>query len=215
MCVAFLIALPFYGTLVSGNKVHMGKTSQPALKPGRVYRTGELSPWGANAPRLAKRLARRGELVRLARGLFVHPERGRFGVVPPTDEELVRAFLDDSPFVFTGPERWNALGLGTTALSTERLVYNSKRTGTFTLGGRRFRLRRVAFPKTPTPEWFVVDLFEHAEQAGASRGDLVAALARVLRRGKLDRGRLGEMAARYGTKKTLQQVEAALADAAR
>ncbi|MGH9324164.1 MAG: hypothetical protein ACRD3V_30285, partial [Vicinamibacteria bacterium] len=123
------------------------------------------------------------------------------------------AFLDDSPFVFTGPERWNALGLGTTALSTERLVYNSKRTGRFTLGGRRFRLRRVAFPETPTPEWFVVDLLEHAEQAGASRGDLVAALARVLHRGKLDRGRLREMAARYGTKKTVQQVEAALADA--
>jgi hypothetical protein len=164
---------------------------------------------------LAKRLARRGELVPLGRGLFAHPKRGRFGLVPPTDEELVRAFLDDSPFVFTGPERWNALGLGTTALSTERLVYNSKRTGPFTLGGRRFRLRRVAFPKTPTPEWFVVDLFEHAEQAAASRGDLAAALARVLRSGKLDRGRLGEMAARYGTKKTLRQVEAALADAVR
>ena len=129
-----------------------------------------------------------------------------------------RAARDRSPHLPSSrsaisSERWNALGLGTTALSTERLVYNSKRTGTFTLGGRRFRLRRVAFPTTPTPEWFVVDLFEHAEQAGASRGDLVAALARVLRRGKLDRGRLGEMAARYGTKKTLRQVEAALADA--
>jgi len=191
----------------------MPELSHPALKPGRVYRTRELSRWGANAPRLAKRLARRGQLIRLARGLYVQPKRGRFGLVPPTDEELVRAFLDDSPFVFTGPERWNALGLGTTALSTERLVYNSKRTGTFTLGGRRFRLRRVAFPKTPTPEWFVVDLFEHAEQAGASRGNLIAALARVLRRGELDRGRLQDMAARYGTKKTLRQVKAALANA--
>jgi hypothetical protein len=186
--------------------------SRPTLKPGRVYRTHELSRWGRNAPRLANRLTREGKLVRLGRGLFAHPKRGRFGAVPPADEELARAFLDGSPFVFTGPERWNALGLGTTALSTERLVYNAKRTGTFTLGARRFRLRRVAFPKTPTAEWFVVDLFEHAEQAGASRSDLVTALARVLRQGRLDRGRLREMAARYGTRRTLQQVNAALAD---
>ena len=189
--------------------------AHPPLKPGRVYRTRELSRWGANTPRLAKRLARDGKLVRLTHGLFAHPEKTRFGAVPPTDDELMRAFLDDTPFVFTGPERWNALGLGTTALSTERLVYNSKRTGTFELGGRRFRLRRVAFPAAPTPEWFVVDLLEHSEQAGASRGDLVAALTRLLRTGKFDRSSLREMAARFGTKRTVRLVDSALADAAR
>ena len=191
----------------------MGASSNPALEPRRAYRTRELSRWGANAPRLAKRLVRDGQLVRLAHRLFAHPEQGRFGAVPPTDEELVRAFLNDTPFAFTGPDRWNALGLGTTALSTERLVYNLKRTGTFSLGGRRFRLRRVAFPKTPPPERFVVDLFEHAEQAAASRGDLATALERALRADRFDRLPLREMAARYGTKRTLEQVDAALAKA--
>lgn len=61
--------------------------------------------------------------------LFAHPSRSRFGSVPPRDEELVRAFLDGAPLVFTGAERWNALGLGTTAVSAERLVYNTKRSG--------------------------------------------------------------------------------------
>src|SRR3990170_8802520 len=81
-----------------------------------------------------------------AHGLFVHPRRGRFGVVPPSDEELLRAFLCGAPFVLTGPDRWNALGLGTTAVFAAPLVYNTKRSGTFELGGRRFVLRRVAFP---------------------------------------------------------------------
>lgn len=148
-------------------------------------------------------------------GLFAHAEKTRFGAVPPTDGELMRAFLGDAPFVFTGPERWNALGLGATALSTERLVYDTKRTGTFDLGGSRFRLRRVAFPAAPTPEWFVVDLLEHSEQAGASRGDLVAALGRSLRTGNFDRSTLREMAARFGTKRTVRLVESALAEAAR
>ena len=47
----------------------------------------------------------------------------------------MRAFLDGGRFVFTGPERWNALGLGTTALFATPLVYNTRRSGTFELGG--------------------------------------------------------------------------------
>jgi hypothetical protein len=73
----------------------MPTPAHPQLEPGRVYRTRDLSPWGANAPRLAKRLVREGALVQLAHGLFAHPRRGRFGVTPPGDEELMRAFLDE------------------------------------------------------------------------------------------------------------------------
>lgn len=188
----------------------MTMPAHPELEPGRVYRTRDLAAWSANAPRLAKRLVRDGALLPLAHGLFVHPRRGRFGVVPPSDEELLRAFLCGAPFVLTGPDRWNALGLGTTAVFAAPLVYNTKRSGTFELGGRRFVLRRVAFPESPPPEWFVVDLFEHAEQAGASRADLAAALGRALARGAFDRERLREMAERYGTRATRALVESAL-----
>jgi hypothetical protein len=176
--------------------------ARPQLEPGRVYRTRDLAGWSANAPRLAKRLVHDGSLLRLGHGLFAHPKHSRFGVVPPGDEELLRAFLDGSPFVYTGPERWNALGLGSTAMFAVPLVYNTKRTGTFDFGGRRFLLRRVAFPENPPPEWFVVDLLEHAEQAGTSRADVAAALGRALSRRAFDRQRLHEMAERYGTKTT-------------
>lgn len=180
------------------------------LEPGRVYRTREFARFSANAPRFAKRLVKEGELVPLAQGLFAHPKRSRFGLVPPRGEEIMRAFLDGSPFVFTGPERWNALGLGTTALFAAPLVYNTKRSGTFTFGGRRFILRRVAFPENPPPEWFVVDLFENADQAGASRAELADGLGRALSRRAFDRKRLQEMAKRYGTKATQALIEEAL-----
>src|SRR5919197_5697510 len=153
----------------------MPAPSHPELEPGRVYRTRDLAAWGSNAPRLAKRLVRDGVLVPLAHGLFAHPRHGRFGTVPPTDDELMRAFLDGAPFVFTGPDRWNALGLGTTAMFAVPLVYNTKRSGTFELGGRRFVLRRVAFPERPQREWYAVDLLEHADEAGASRSEVDAA----------------------------------------
>lgn len=180
----------------------MTAPAQPSLEPGRVYRTRDLASWSANAPRLAKRLVQEGTLVPLAHGLFAHPRRGRFGVVPPGDEEVMRAFLDGGRFLFTGPERWNSLGLGTTALFAAPLVYNTKRSGAFELGGRRFILRRVAFPDNPTPEWFVVDLLENAERAGASRAEIAQALRRSVMSGAFDSERLRAMARQYGTRAT-------------
>jgi hypothetical protein len=190
----------------------MGTATAPPLKPGAVYRTRDLTAWGANPPRLAKRLVRDGVLVPLARGLFAVPQKSRFGTVPPTDDELMRAFLDGGTFVFTGPEKWNALGLGSTAVFATPLVYNTKRSGSFTFGGRSFQLRRVAFPEAPPPEWFVVDLFENADRAGRSRTELAAALTRALRRGDFDRRRLGAMTKRFATKATATLVERALTE---
>jgi len=186
----------------------------PTLTPGRVYRTRDFARWTSNPPRLARRLAQEGRLKPLAHGLFASPKQGRFGVVPPTDEAVMRAFLDGAPFLLTGPERWNALGLGTSASFAAQLVYNTKRSGEFRLGGRRYLLRRVAFPKQPSPEWFVVDLFQHAEQAGADRDDLTRALGAALRGGRFDADRLRRCAQEYGSSDTRQRVEKAL-DAAR
>jgi hypothetical protein len=184
--------------------------AHPPLEPGRVYRTRDLARWSTNPPRLAKRLVREGVLVPMVHGLFACPERGRFGVIPPSDEELMRAFLDGSPFVFTGSDRWNALGLGTTAVFATRLVYNTKRSGLFDFGGRRFLLRRVAFPESPPVEWFVIDLFEHAEQAAAAPAALAAALTTALAQGKFDNERLAAMAQRFGSRPTQKFVNDAL-----
>lgn len=192
----------------------MTAPAEPTLEPGGVYRTRDLARWSANAPRLAARLVRDGKLVPLAHGLFTAPRRSRFGDVPPTDEALLHAFLDGEPFVFTGPERWNALGLGTTAVFATPLVYNTKRSGQFTFGSRRFLLRRVAFPETPSPEWFVVDLFENAEQAAAAREDLARALQAALRAGKFDGNRLASLAARYGSRRTQAFIKAAAVEIA-
>ncbi len=180
------------------------------LEPGHVYRTSDLSQWTSNPARLARRLVDKGQFKALAQGLFVHPKQSRFGAVPPSDEEVMHAFLN-GPFVLTGPERWNALGLGTSAAFATQLVYNTKRSGEFTFGGRRFLLRRVAFPEHQTPEWFVVDLLQHAEQAAADRDDLTAALTRAVRSRRFDPERLRSVANDYGSLDTQARVASALA----
>ena len=170
------------------------------LRRGRVYRTRDLARWSGNPTRLANRLVERGLLQRLAHGLYLHPSESRFGSVPPTDRELLRAFLGGAPYVVTGPEAWNALGLGSTAMHADTLVYNTKRSGMFRLAGRTFRLRRVAFPRNPPKEWFAVDLLERADEAGVSRREVASAVAAAVEAGRLDAETLRAMAERYASK---------------
>ncbi len=72
----------------------------------------------------------------------------------------------------------------------------------------------LAFP-APTPaEWFVIDLLEHAEQAGASRADLGRSLVQSVAQGRFDRERLRAMASRFGTHETRRLVDVALRERA-
>src|SRR5690606_41365283 len=79
---------------------------------------------------------------------------------------IMEAFLEGAPHVFTGPEYWNALGLGATGLFPAYLVYHTRRTGNFVFGGHRFILRRVRVPRTQTPEGYAVGLSRHSERVG-------------------------------------------------
>lgn len=191
----------------------MPAAAHPILTPGRVYRTAEFARWGRNPARLAKRLVRAGELVELRRGLYVQPEWSVWGAVPPDSRALVRAFIKGGAFLFTGSAQWNALGLGSTAVFAEQLIYNTKRSGHFTLDDRPFEFRRVRFPRRPTAEWFAVDLIEHRKRAGVSADQLVLALARAITLGRFANGdslnieRLRVTAAAYGTRATANLVE--------
>jgi len=185
-------------------------TAAPHLVPGRAYRTRDLLRWSRNPTRLARRLVAEGRLREAAHGLYYAPIETKFGPAPASDEELLRSFLGGEPFLITGPPLWNALGLGSTTMFAAKLVYNTLRTGEFMLDGRRFLLRRVYFPDAPTPEWYIVDLLQHHEMAGAALSELRDGLIATLRAKRWDRARLRELAETYGSKATLALVEAAL-----
>ncbi len=79
----------------------------------------------------------------MTHGLYDALVPSKFGPAPAADDVLLRAFLDGEPFLISGPPRWNALGLGATAMFASTLVYDTLRTGDFTLAGRTFVLCRA------------------------------------------------------------------------
>lgn len=140
------------------------------LREGRVYRRADLEPWSNAVDRHLLQLQEEGVLVKLSGGLYYCPKMTAFGAAPAEDERLVEAFLKDRRFLLTSPNLYNALGLGTTQLYNETLVYNHKRHGRFTLGGRTFRFAmKPHFPAKPTPEFLLVDVVNNLVQLAEDR----------------------------------------------
>ncbi len=191
----------------------MPPPTRPELEPNRVYRTKQFARWSKNPARLVHRLVQEGQLHELAHGLYYAPTKSRFGMVPPSQDALLRAFLETDDYVVTGPPAWNALGLGATAMFALTLVYNKKRSGEFALGGQKFLLRRVAYPARPTAEWLAIDLIENQAMAGVGPDAIAAALTKAVAEGRFDPRVLTAMAEAFGTKATQVFVRACLGSA--
>lgn len=103
------------------------------LKRGQVYRRNSLLKWTKSVDRHLEALVEDGTLEKLSQGLYYYPKLGAFGQTPPEDEVLIRSFLKDGRFLLTSLSNYNSLGVGTTQLYNERIVYNHKRHGDFEL----------------------------------------------------------------------------------
>ncbi len=102
--------------------------------------------------------------------MYYCPKESLFGPVPPSDHELVKAFLKDDRFLLMTPNDYNNLGVGTSQLYNETIVYNHKRHGVFKLGKRSFRfVLKHHFPSNLCEEFLLVDLVNHIDQLAENR----------------------------------------------
>jgi len=144
------------------------------LRPGQVYRREDLLQWSNAVDRHLKQLTGDGTLTKLAGGLYYCPEETAFGKAPAEDSKLVETFLRDHRFLLASPNAYNQLGIGTTQLYNQTVVYNHKRHGRFTLGGRAFEFRvKPTFPETLTKEFLLVDLVNNLDQLAESRDEVL------------------------------------------
>ena len=177
------------------------KALKKHLRPGQVYRREDLAHWSNAVDRHLKQLVSDGTLTKLAGGLYLYPKETAFGKAPPEDDKLVEAFLKDRRFLLASPNAYNSLGVGTTQLYDKTVVYNHKRHGKFSLGGRTFEFRITPFfPKTLSKEFLLVDLVNNLDRLAESRNEV---LARVKERAaSYDVPRLQRAARDYGKVRT-------------
>ena len=148
------------------------------LQPGQVYRRADLAKWSNAVDRHLQQLVREGSVQKLSGGVYYCPKRTAFGDAPPEDETLVRAFLKDDHFHMASLNSYNSLGVGTTQLYNEKLVYNYKRDGRHTLNGRLFYfLKRPRFPAKSSQEFLLVDLMNNLHMLAEDRESVLKNVA--------------------------------------
>jgi hypothetical protein len=183
-----------------------------SLIPGQVYRRADLAELSSNVDRHLAKLVAEGRLKKLSQGMYAAPKETAFGEAPPDTNSLLRTFLKDDHFVVYGPSQFNSLGLGTTQLYNRLLVFNRKRVGEFTLGGRTYTFHRWReAPKNLTPEFLVVELLNRLDELAEDRDQVVERLKSKL--SDFNRRKLLHAASRYGTLSTQKKLDALMTSA--
>jgi hypothetical protein len=194
-CLAILWATTYIGGMTKLEEL------KRHLRPGQVYRREQLAQWSNAVDRHLKQLVDEGMLTKLAPGLYAYPKATAFGKAPAEDDKLVETFLRDRRFLLASPNAYNMLGVGTTQLYDKTVVYNHKRHGSFSLGGRAFDFRvRPSFPRSLNREFLLVDLVNNLDRLAESKAEV---LARVKERAaSYDAPRLLRAARDYGNVRT-------------
>lgn len=184
------------------------------LRPGQVYRRKELARWSNAVDRHVRQLLDEGRLEKVANGLYMVPRRTRFGSAPAKPEKLVESFLGDDRFLMVSPNAYNGLGVGTTQLHNEPVVYNHKRHGRFKLDGRLYDFRmRAHVPSQLTQEVLLVDLLHNLDRLPE---DATEVLPRALERARaMDRQKLARAVRDFGSARAERLLAPLLQDATR
>ncbi|TDO20963.1 hypothetical protein [Pedobacter duraquae] len=171
------------------------------LRKGNIYKRDELQKWSSSIDRHLCELTNNGILKKVGPGLYHFPKKNAFGFEPPADQLLIKKFLENDNFLITSFNSFNGLGLGTTQLYNQQIVYNHLRSGDIKLGNKLFSFRKKsAFPKKPTKEFLVVDLINNLD---ALAEDQTKILEKTLKKAMyLDQSSLSYAIEKYGTPKT-------------
>lgn len=181
------------------------------LRPGQVYRRKDLARWSNAVDRHVRELVEEGRLEKVSAGVYMAPRKTRFGDAPAKPEKLVETFLKDDRFLLVSPSAYNGLGVGTTQLYNEPVVYNRKRHGRYELDGRVYDFRlRPSVPAKLTKEVLLVDLLHNLHRLPE---DESAVLPRVLERARrMDRARLNKAVRDYGSARARRLLAPVLED---
>lgn len=178
------------------------------LIPGQVYRRADIAALSGAADRYLRQLVEADELRKPTAGVYYRPRKSAFGNVPADERKIIAAFLKDNDFLVVSLNSYNTLGVGTTQLYNERLVYNRKRDGRFYLDGQRYYfLKNRKFPGKVTEPFLLVDLVNNMDLLAEDRDALKDAIARkALELGATKVSRAARAYGKTATKKYLKRL---------
>ena len=171
------------------------------LRRGSVYRRAELEQWSNSVDRHIGELVEAGTLEKVGPSLYYYPKKNIYGAEPPDTKTLVRKFLKNDQFLITSLNHYNGLGVGTTQLYNQVMVYNHNRSGEIKLGNKVIKFRKKnAFPSASSKEFLMVDLVNNLSDLAEDQAEVMKRVVETVP--KLDKNSLNNALKSYGTAKT-------------
>lgn len=96
--------------------------------------------------KVLERMCKSGDLVKIAKGTYHRPKVGRYGVIPPSEREIVSAFTKNGTGTIIGPSLYNRLELTTQIPKTVDVLSSSLEGTTKTI--RNVRVYQVQLDYT-------------------------------------------------------------------
>lgn len=122
------------------------RTAVRSRRPGTVISAASILGAGSReaVDQALGRLARSGELMRIARGKYVRPQSGRFGSYPPPATKVIKSLAkaQGKAIVESGAVSANRLGL-TTQQPVRQVFMTTGKSGELKLGNNPILLRHV------------------------------------------------------------------------
>lgn len=179
------------------------------LKPGNAYRRSDIKRWSNAVDRHLHQLKEEKVLFKLSSGMYYYPKESPFGPVPPTENKIVKSFLKNDRFLLISRNAYNILGVGTTQIYNETIIYNHKRHGFFQLGMRSFRfVLKQHFPSDLCEEFLLVDLVNHIDQLAENR-ERVLSLVKIKAQ-SMNQKKLKNTLLKYGGVRAKKELKYAL-----
>lgn len=92
-----------------------------------------------------ERLVKANYLIKISKGLYARPEISKYGIVPPSEEEIIANYISNSKGVVVGYQLYNSLNITTQISKNVKIYCNAIDKMTKRLGNVFIELKKLTF----------------------------------------------------------------------
>ena len=107
------------------------------------------------------RLCAKGILIRLSKSLYCRPRKSKYGVIPPTEREIIQQFIANETGMVVGYSMYNTLKLTTQIAKTTEVYSSNLSQRTKTIGNIRIKQHQLSYSASVIQIVQMLEVLQH------------------------------------------------------
>lgn len=92
-----------------------------------------------------ERMVKEYVLIKISKGIYARPEQSKYGIVPPSEEEIISNFIENNKGIVIGYQLYNLLNISTQISKNIKIYCNMIKQQTKTIGNVFIERKEVDF----------------------------------------------------------------------